>query len=109
MVSGPVINFPPSDLLAPETTPAKALLQAQPPGAQPNIPATLEALFLPNESQSTTITGVPVSSRLPLGDLLAPPEIDYRTCVPLLTLQSTTPTSVMSRVQLQATPGIAPS
>ncbi|WP_375449211.1 hypothetical protein [uncultured Nostoc sp.] len=51
--------------------PARVLPQAQPPSTQTNIPATLEALLLPNESQSTTPAGVLVSGLL-LSDLPAP-------------------------------------
>lgn len=47
---------------------ARTLPQIQLPSAQPNVPATLEALFLLNELQSTIPVGVPVS-RLLLGDL----------------------------------------
>ena len=76
----PVSGLPPGDPPVPETTPARAFPRAQPPSAQTNIPATPEALLLPNESQSTTPAGVLISS-LPPGDLLAP-EIVYRTHAP---------------------------
>ncbi len=68
----------PGDPSALETTSARALPRAQPPGAQPNVPATPKALPLPNESQSTTPVGVPVS-RLPPGNPPAPETTPART------------------------------
>ncbi len=70
--------MPLGDLPAPETTPARALPRTQPPGAQPNVPATLEALLLPNMSQSTTSAGVPVSRLVP-GDPPTPEITPART------------------------------
>ena len=61
----------PSDLPALAIMPARALPQAQPPGTETNIPATPETLYLPNESQSTILVGVPVSG-LPSGNPPSP-------------------------------------
>ena len=62
--SVPVSGLPPSDPPAPETMPARALPWVQPPNAQTNILAIPEVLLLSNESQSTTLAGVPVSDLL---------------------------------------------
>ena len=92
----PVSGLPPGDPPVPETTPARAFPRAQPPSAQTNIPATPEALLLPNESQSTTPAGVLISS-LPPSDLPAP-EIIHHTHAPQSTTQLTTPVSIPASV-----------